>query len=500
MPRRGEPRSSIRPLLKGSLAGCEWMLTRPGRTMRPRPAISRSALPGYVRPTNAIRSSVKARSASLRYSCRLPSALRATIQSAFLMRVVVIPGTPWCCPIVHHPHAARSPVASAPPTLWNPSIPRAIVAGTISSLPIRHGDGVIDSDLTSRGQPMPTAPALGAAIRHEWNLDPNFLTVNHGAYGATPKTVIAAQDEWRRQLETQPSRFFRAVLPEGLRRVADRLGKFLGAEGKDIAFVENATTGCNAVLRSVRFQPGDEIVALSQGYGAVRNTVRYVAERTGAKMVDAIVPFPRPDAETVVANLRNPLSPRTRLAVIDHITSASALVLPVKAMIDCCHAAGVPVLVDGAHGPAQVALDLRALDADWYVGNCHKWLMAPKGAAFLWARPDRQTDLHPVTISHGYNQGYLTEFDWTGTRDSSAFLAVDAAIDFHHRLGGAKLRERNRALAAEGTELLVRRLGTEAGMSAEFSGSMGMIRLPLGGMPSIERQIALRKYLLGLGT
>ena len=347
---------------------------------------------------------------------------------------------------------------------------------------------------------MPNALALGAAIRHEWNLDPSFLTVNHGAYGATPTAVLAAQDEWRRQLELQPSRFIRSVLPNALRRVAGRLGEFLGGEGKDIAFVENATMACNAVLRSIRFAAGDEIVALSQGYGAVRNTVRYVAERTGARMVDALVPFPRPEAEAIVANLRSALTPRTRLAVVDHITSASALVLPLKVMIDCCHAAGVPVLVDGAHGPAQVNLNLATLDADWYVGNCHKWLMAPKGAAFLWARPDRQQDLHPVTISHGYGKGFLEEFDWTGTRDSSAFLAVETAIDFHHRLGGATLRARNRALAAEATELLVRRLGSEAGMAAEFAGSMGMVRLPVGGTASTERAVAFRKFLLEAGT
>jgi isopenicillin-N epimerase len=290
------------------------------------------------------------------------------------------------------------------------------------------------------------------------------------------------------------------VLPEALRRAAGRLGEFLGAEGKDVTFVENATTGCNAVLRSIRFRPGDEIVALSHGYGAVRNTVRYVCERTGATMVDALVPFPGPDAASMLANLQRVLTPRTRLAVLDHITSSSALVLPIKEMIDCCHAAAVPVLVDGAHGPAQVTLDLRALDADWYVGNCHKWLMAPHGAAFLWARSDRQADLHPVTISHGYGKGYLTEFDWTGTLDPSAFLAVEAAVDFHHRLGGAKLRERNAALAAQGTDLLVQRLGTESGGSAAFFGSMGMIRLPIGGTPSAERAVTLRKFLLKLGT
>jgi isopenicillin-N epimerase len=347
---------------------------------------------------------------------------------------------------------------------------------------------------------MSPTPALGAAVRHEWALDWNYLTVNHGSFGAPPKAVIAAQNEWRWQLEAQPGRFMHDVLPQALRRVAGRLGEFLGVDGKDIAFVENATTGCNAVLRSIRFQPGDEIVALSHGYGAVRNTVRYVCERTGATMVDAVVPFPRPDAASLLANLLRALTLHTRLAVLDHITSSSALVLPIKDMIDCCHAAGIPVLVDGAHAPGQIALDLRALDADWYVGNCHKWLMAPQGAAFLWARPDRQEDLHPVTISHGFRKGYLTEFDWTGTRDPSAFLAVETAIDFHHRLGGAKLRERNVALAAEGTDLLVRRLGTESGGSAAFFGSMGMIRLPVGGTYSPERALALRKLLLRLGT
>ena len=204
------------------------------------------------------------------------------------------------------------------------------------------------------------------------------------------------------------------------------------------------------MLRSLRLAPGDEIVALSHGYGAVRNTVRYVTERAGARMVEAKVPFPRPSAEAIVANLAAVLTKRTRIAVLDHITSSSALVLPLARMIEVCHAAGVPVLVDGAHAPGQVTLDLTALGADWYSGNCHKWLCAPKGSAFLHARPDRQEDLHPVTISHGLGGGFLAEFDWTGTWDPSAYLAVGDAIDFHQRLGGAALRARNAALAAEG--------------------------------------------------
>jgi isopenicillin-N epimerase len=344
------------------------------------------------------------------------------------------------------------------------------------------------------------APELGAAIRHEWGIDWDFLTVNHGSFGATPKVVLAAQEKWRRRLEAQPSRFMRAVLPDALRAAAARVAEFVGADGKNIAFVENATTGCNAVLRSLRLAPGDEVVVLSHVYGAVRNTVRYLTERAGARMVEAKVPFPRPSAEGIVANLVAALTQRTRLAVLDHITSSSALVLPLKRMVEVCHAAGVPVLVDGAHGPGQVTLDLTALDADWYSGNCHKWLCAPKGSAFLHARADRQDDLHPVTISHGLGGGFLAEFDWTGTWDPSAYLAVSDAIDFHERLGGAALRARNATLAAEGATLIAGRLGTETGAGNELSGSMGVVRLPLRGAATAERAQSLRRRLLAAGT
>jgi isopenicillin-N epimerase len=343
-------------------------------------------------------------------------------------------------------------------------------------------------------------PLLGRAVRHEWALDRDFLSVNHGSFGATPRVVLAAQREWQQRMESQPGRFMRSVLPEALRRAAERLGAFVGANCTDIAFVENATTGCNAVLRSLRLGPGDEIVVLSHGYGAVRNTARFVCERAGAQVVEAEVPFPHPSSEAIAANVAAALSPRTKLAVVDHITSGSALVLPLQRIVDACHAANVPVLVDGAHGPAQVPLDLRALGADWYTGNCHKWLCAAKGCAFLYTRPDRQADLHPTTISHGFDKGYLDEFDWTGTRDPSAWLTTGVAIDFHHRLGGEDLMARNIALAAEATSLLARRLNTEPGATGELAGAMGMVRLPLTGPASAERSVELRAQLLAAGT
>jgi isopenicillin-N epimerase len=337
---------------------------------------------------------------------------------------------------------------------------------------------------------------LGRAVRGEWGLDPDFLTLNHGSYGATPRAVLAAQDEWRARLEAQPTRFFRETYPAAIRHAAGELASFLGAEGRDLAFVENATTGCNAVLRSLRLAPGDEIVVLSHVYGAVRNTVLYVCDRTGARMVEATLPFPRPLPDDITAAIAAALTPRTKIAVIDHITSASALVLPLKQITAACHAQGVPVLVDGAHGPGHVDIDLTDIDADWYTGNCHKWLNAAKGCAFLWARPDRQHDLHPVTISHGYNQGFLAEFDWTGTYDPSAYLSVTAALAFHARLGGPTLRARNAALAFEAARLVAARLGTETGGGNAVSGAMGLVRLP--GPP--DGAMDMRGKLMTLGT
>jgi isopenicillin-N epimerase len=304
---------------------------------------------------------------------------------------------------------------------------------------------------------MTDLPELGAAIRAEWALDPDYVTVNHGSYGATPLVVLAAQREWQDRLERQPTRFMTVELPGLLRAAAERFAGFVGAEGRDLVFVENATQACNAVLRSLTFAADDEILVLSHGYGAVVKAVRYIASRSGARMTVAELPFPRPDDDSIVANLEAAITPRTRLAVLDHITSASALVLPIKRMVAACHARGVQVLVDGAHAPGHVPLDVTEINADWYTGNAHKWLMAPKGCAFLWARRDRQDDLHPVTISHGYGDGYLAEFDWIGTRDPSVWLSVTAALDFYHRLGGAALQTHNIALAAEAAAQLAER-------------------------------------------
>jgi isopenicillin-N epimerase len=338
-------------------------------------------------------------------------------------------------------------------------------------------------------------PELGRAIRHAWRLDPDFVTVNHGSFGATPECVLAEQETWRRRMEEQPTRFMGRILPDALRHAANQLAAFLGARGEDIAFVDNATTGCNAVLRSLALGPGDDVLVLDHGYGAVRNTVRFATDRAGARMTKAAIPFPDVTAQGCVDAITAALTPRTRVAVIDHITSSSALILPVEQIIAACHAAGVPVLVDGAHGPGHITLDLNQLGADWYTGNCHKWLCAPKGCAFLWTSEPRQAETHPTVISHGFAQGYLEEFDWTGTRDPSAFLSIGSAIDFHEQCGGARLRQRNIDLATEAASLLTRRLNTET-ISGDPNGAMRVVRLP--GSPDAARTI--RSRLLSTGT
>ena len=344
------------------------------------------------------------------------------------------------------------------------------------------------------------APALGTAIRHEFQLDPDFLTVNHGSYGATSRCVLAAQRGWQERLEAQPVRFLHRELPPLLRAAAAGLAAFVGARGDDLVFVANATAGYNAVLRSFRFAPGDQILLLDHGYPAVRSVARFVAERTGAEIVTAALPFPPPDDDAIIAAVAAALTERTRIAVIDHITSPSALILPVARLATLCRAAGAKILVDGAHAPGQIALNVPALGADYYTGNCHKWLMAPKGCAFLWASRESQADLHPTTISHGFGRkSFLAAFDWTGTRDPSAYLSVGAALDFHAGLGGPVLMARNAALADEGAALLAAKLGVPDLTMSGFTAAMRVIKLP-GAPAQTADPEPLRERLLDAGT
>ncbi len=335
----------------------------------------------------------------------------------------------------------------------------------------------------------------GAALRSLWPLDPAVTYLNHGGYGVTPEAVRQEQDAWRRRIERNPMRFFSREFAPALRQAAAVLAEQLGARADDIVFVDNATVGCNAVLRSLDFAPGDEILVTSLGYGAVAKAARHVASRSGARLVEVEIPLPLASEAALIERVAARLGPRTRLAIFDHIASHSALVLPVAALARLAHAAGARVLIDGAHAPGQIILDLPGIGADWYVGNCHKWLMAPRSCGFLWAEPGQQALVHPVAISHGYGDGFLAEFDWTGTRDPTPFLSVPAAIAFHRRLGGDALMARNQALALAAAERLAAHWGTELGGPAANFAAMVTVRLPVDGAPSDERAAALQLRL-----
>lgn len=333
---------------------------------------------------------------------------------------------------------------------------------------------------------MMPAPLRGAAARALWLLEPDMTFLNHGSFGATPRSVLAAQDTIRLAMERQPVRFFTAEAPALLRQSAAVLASFLGARGEDLAFVDNATTGVNAVLRSVALAPGDEVLTTSYVYAAVRNTVRAACERVGARAVEVGAPLPVSGPDEVVEAVKQGFSDRTRLLVVDHVCSMSALRLPVERIVALATERGVPVLIDGAHAPGMIDLDVPALGAAWYTGNCHKWLCAAKGTAFLWARPGAAQDvLRSHVTSHHWGQPFPAEFDMIGTRDFSPWLSVGAALEFHEAMGGAALRADNRSLAFRGAGRLAEAWGRVLPGPAEMFGSIVPVEAP-GGLRADE--------------
>ncbi|HUN69997.1 MAG TPA: aminotransferase class V-fold PLP-dependent enzyme [Burkholderiales bacterium] len=319
---------------------------------------------------------------------------------------------------------------------------------------------------------------FGRPARRRFPLEPGTAFLNHGSFGATPRAVLAASDRWRRRMEANPDRFMREVLPGALRKAAARLAAFLKAKGEDLAFVENATSGANAVLRSLEFRPGDEILATSHVYNAVRQAIRHVSQRSGARLVEVPISLPLDSGISLEQAIEGKFNKSTRLLVLDHIASPSGLVFPVKRIARRARARGIRVLVDGAHVPGQIALDIPSLGVDWYAGNCHKWLFAPKGCGFLWARRDAQAGLHPLQISHGYGKGFVAEFDWPGTRDFSAWLSVPDGIAFMTELNASRVRAYNHRLVVEAAQRISDAWGTPLDGPPRLHGSMMAIRLP----------------------
>jgi len=322
-----------------------------------------------------------------------------------------------------------------------------------------------------------------------WALDREVAFLNHGSFGACPTAVLQHQAALRAEMEREPVQFLSRELDDRLDEARRVLADFVGARDEDIAFVPNATTGVNAVVRSLRFSAGDELLTTDHVYNACRNALEFVAGRAGARVIVVAVPFPLASTDEIVSAVLARVTPRTRLALIDHITSPTGLVLPIARLVSELSARNVETLVDGAHAPGMVPLELSTLGATYYSGNCHKWLCAPKGSAFLWVRRDRQSAVRPLTISHGATAArnarsrFHLEFDWTGTDDPTAWLTVPRAIEYLGSLlpgGWPELMARNHALALEARRLVADVAGTPLPCPDGMVGSLASIVLPDG--------------------
>jgi isopenicillin-N epimerase len=340
---------------------------------------------------------------------------------------------------------------------------------------------------------VPTS-ATPRKLRALWPLDPGVRFVNHGSYGACPTAVLEEQRRLRERLERQPVRFLSRELEGLLDEARAEVAAFVGAAPDSLAFVANATAGVNTVLRSLDIGPGDELLTTDHEYNACLNALRVAADRADARVVMARLPFPLASADDAVDAILERVTERTRLAMVSHVTSPTAIVLPLERLVAELAARRVETLVDGAHAPGLVPLSLDSLGAAWYTGNGHKWLCGPKGAGFLYVRPDLQEAVRPLVISHGANDPranrtrFRKEFDWTGTPDPTPALTLPFAIRYVGGLidgGWPALMARNGSLAREATGLLCDQVGADAGAPVESVAAMSAVLLPeVPGLPS----------------
>ncbi len=329
----------------------------------------------------------------------------------------------------------------------------------------------------------------GSDLSQLWQLDPEISFLNHGSFGACPTVLLERQHELRARMERQPVAFFMREFEGLVGQAREALGGFLGVDGDDLALVSNATQGVNTVLRSLTLAATDELLTTDHVYNACRNALEFVARNSGAKVVIAEVPFPLTDSEQAVAAVMDRVTEQTRLVLLDHVTSPTGLVLPVPRLLELLQERGIDCLVDGAHAPGMIELDIGKLNPAYYTGNCHKWLCTPKGSAFLYVRRDLQSGTRPTSISHGTNSPrtdrsrYLLEFDWQGTMDPTAWFCIPEAITWLGQLfadGWAGLRRHNRELALAGRRLLCEALEIEPPAPESMLGSLASVPLPPG--------------------
>ncbi len=327
-----------------------------------------------------------------------------------------------------------------------------------------------------------------------WGLDPDTVFLNHGSFGATPFAIVNEQRGWQDWMELEPVRFFEELLPPALVNSRQALGTMLSCDPDDLALIENATSGVNTILRSIDFNPGDEILVPDHAYQACRNAIDFVASRNGVNVVTVNIPFPVDGPEVVIELMMKSVTEQTVLAMIDTVTSPTGLRMPFEELTKSLEDRGVEVLLDAAHGIGMIPLSLDVLGASYVTSNAHKWLCAPKGSAFLYVRKDRQEKIHPLTISHGMTfplgdtSRFRHEFDWTGTRDPSAWTTLPFVIEHMAAMydgGWPAIMERNRRMVLEGRALLCDRLGISPPCPDSMIATIATLILPNSGAAGI---------------
>lgn len=332
-----------------------------------------------------------------------------------------------------------------------------------------------------------------------WDLDPAVTFLNHGSYGAVPRAVLEAQNRMRARMEREPVRFYKVDLERLMDGVREVLGSFLNCDPSTLAPVPNATMGIASIFSSTDFKPGDEVLLTDHEYQSGVNELDRMAKSIGVKTVLAPIPFPIKSQDEVFEAVMRCVTPRTKLAMISQITSGSSLIFPVERLVPALKAKGIEVIVDGAHGPGQIPVDLKALDATYYVGSLHKWMSGPKGTAFLQVSKEKQKSFRPVYLSSRANKVrhdrelFLRDFDYHGTLDYSGFLVVPESIAYLGRLlpgGWPELMRRNHDLIVKGREIVCHAIGSEVPCPDSMLGTMASIILPeppqnMKGRPSL---------------
>jgi isopenicillin-N epimerase len=317
-------------------------------------------------------------------------------------------------------------------------------------------------------------------------LDPEVIFLNHGSFGACPRPVFEAYQTWQLKLERQPVLFLGRELAGYEQQARQALGEYLNAPADDLVYVPNATHGVNIVARSLDLKPGDEILTTHHEYGACDNTWEFLCKKNGARYVHQPLALPLGNCTEIVEQLWQGVTPRTRMIFASHLTSPTALILPVQAICQRARQEGILTLIDGAHAPGQIDVDLQAIGADFYTGNCHKWMLSPKGAAFLYARPKAQSLIEPLVVSWGYSADesttsgsrFIDLFQWTGTKDPAAALSVPWAIQFRREHNWSEAGTGCHALAVETRRRLNGLTGLEDLCGDEGFYQMFSVRLP----------------------